>query len=106
MHLNTKGDWICSACANEIGFNVDIKGYEYAPDDSAVAIDDNSSDGVNPVDLTDTPEKLDLDDSDAPIDDAVEHRENSDEEESPVGRRRNHKKQTKQIIDLDDSDDE
>ena len=118
--LNTQGDWICSACANEIGFNVDIKGYEYAPDDSAITIDDKSSDGLNPVDLTDTPDKpakkksrdktdalhIDLDDSDAPIDDVAQLSDHSDEGESPVGRRKKNKAQTKKIIDLDDSDDE
>lgn len=107
--LFSTGDWICEACANEVGFNVGIEGYEYAPEDSC--------DESNPINLIDTPEKpsknrketkpksIDLDsENDAQFDEDAKM-EHSDGE-TPVGLRKKSTKPKKQIIDLDDSDDE
>ncbi|KAL7514727.1 hypothetical protein ACHAXN_012047 [Cyclotella atomus] len=100
------GDWICKDCANEVGFKVGIEGYEYSPEDADVLVGADSDNESSAVDLTDTPEKprqkwsskktIQLNDSD----------DSDQDEETPVGRKKNNSKSKKRIIDLEDSDDE
>jgi hypothetical protein len=113
------GDWICKACSMEIFcFDVGIEGYEFAPDGSAIDIDASSGEESNPAKSMDTPDKpvkrkiqkkstnrsIHLDDSDAQFDDDEGELELSDED-TPVGYK-SRKAPKKQIIALDDSDEE
>lgn len=44
------GDWICSICANEIGFEVGIEGYEYDAQDSDEVVEIDESDDDSSID--------------------------------------------------------
>ena len=90
------GDWICNACANNLGMSVGIEGHEYAHNDAAVsdcadAINDESEERSQHLDTL-------LEDDNHSVDQLSE-------EETPLGQRnkKNSSKSKRQVLYSDDS---
>ncbi|KAL3785859.1 hypothetical protein HJC23_008747 [Cyclotella cryptica] len=85
------GDWICNACANDLGIDVGIEGHEYAHSDSAVDTDDE---------FEERPQRIDI-----PLEDDHHSIGQNSEEETPIQQRKknNSSKPKRQVLDSDDS---
>ncbi|KAL7484091.1 hypothetical protein ACHAW6_009733 [Cyclotella cf. meneghiniana] len=90
------GDWICGACANNLGINVGIEGHEYAHNDVTVndctdAIDDESEERSQHLDTL--------------LEDDTHSVDQHSEEEAPLGQinKKNSSKSKRRLLYLDES---